>query len=358
MPSDFAQGGFGLALTLNGTAIVYMTDLSQLRVIKQLAEITGHDSAGGYYDAQEQGIRRLEPFDTTLIWDALEPTHEAIVAAFASNAPSSFSWTDPQSFETISFNARIGRVGRVAQQESAYIAHVEIRPVGKPTIVLPYYRKVLSTSPIAYWPLWDASGSEAESLVAGIPNGTINGATPGQPGIGDGETSFYFDGSLDWVNIYSSALSTAIGTCSVGTHMIWVKPDTGFWITGYRRFTHLRTSAGTVEALSLQQGYAGDRLSWERSPGGAPTTTGNADTDWFCMLMTWDTGDYADGYKNGVWQATTGTAPTAWADPLHSTYCYIGRTATSAEYHLGWLAHCVLWDYILSPTQILDMATL
>lgn len=69
-----------------------------------------------------------------------------------------------------------------------------------------YSPKVLATSPKRYWPLWDLSGTAATELIAG-DNGTYNGVTLNQPGIGDGRRSAFFD-SVDYCTIYSAALST------------------------------------------------------------------------------------------------------------------------------------------------------
>ncbi len=49
-----------------------------------------------------------------------------------------------------------------------------------------YFRKVLSHRPIAYWPLWEASGSVAFDLAGNALHGAYTGVTLGQVGVGDG----------------------------------------------------------------------------------------------------------------------------------------------------------------------------
>jgi hypothetical protein len=129
-----AQGGFGLELKLNGTAVVGVERVDEISFRKFIAESTGHDSPGGYYEAVATGKRRIEPFTCSLFWDKNEATHAAVIAAFDSDNASTLSWSDPDSDETIQFLAHVERLGRVSEQESAYRATVDFHPTGTATI--------------------------------------------------------------------------------------------------------------------------------------------------------------------------------------------------------------------------------
>ena len=73
-----------------------------------------------------------------------------------------------------------------------------------------YSDKVLGYSPIAYWPLWEASGATAEDISGNGFDGAYTGVTLGQEGIGDGNTCPLFDGANDYVDIYSAGFAGAL----------------------------------------------------------------------------------------------------------------------------------------------------
>jgi len=132
------QGGFGVDLKIDVgtvlTAITHVVDVGFPEFEKLLAESTGHDSAGGYAEWVATGKRKLNGFTCTLTWDTNEATHAAVVTAFDSDAPVSFSINDPDADETIAFEGHIRTIGRISEQEDAYKAEVAIQPTGQPVI--------------------------------------------------------------------------------------------------------------------------------------------------------------------------------------------------------------------------------
>lgn len=132
------SGGFGLVVQIDvsgtPTALVHVLDMDIPEFMKFIAEMTGHDSAGGYYEAVDTGKKRVQPFPVTLGWDVGEATHTAILTAFNSATPVTFSVEDPAGGETISFECLVERVKRVSKQEDGYKAEVTIHPTGQPTI--------------------------------------------------------------------------------------------------------------------------------------------------------------------------------------------------------------------------------
>lgn len=128
------QGGFGVPMTIDGTALVQILDVDFPAFSKVIAEATGHDSAGGYYEAVASGKRRIEPLTLTLAWDAQAATHGQVLGAFNADTPSQFTISDPDGDESIEFLAHVERLGRMSQQEDIVKAEVALHPTGTATI--------------------------------------------------------------------------------------------------------------------------------------------------------------------------------------------------------------------------------
>lgn len=129
-----AQGGYGVVLTLNGTTVVGIREVDFPRFMKTIAEATAHDSPGGYYEAVATGKRRIEPIQATLFWDVNAATHADVLSSFDVDTAPQWTIADPDSDETIEFNAHLEAINRIAQQEEAYVAEVDIHPTGTATI--------------------------------------------------------------------------------------------------------------------------------------------------------------------------------------------------------------------------------
>jgi predicted secreted protein len=131
-----AQGGMGIDLKIhNGTAlesVVSLLDVEFPKFKKFIAEITGHDSVGGWYEAVDTGKRRLEPFKAVLGWNAT--SHAGIITAFTNQAAVACSIEDPDGDEVIAFDVHIEEIQRMGAQEDAMKAEVLLHPTGDPTI--------------------------------------------------------------------------------------------------------------------------------------------------------------------------------------------------------------------------------
>ncbi len=132
------QGGFGTKVTIKvGTAhtvIAHAREISAFELEKELADITAHNAPGGYAQWLDTGRRSIGELTITLTWDKNEPTHAALLAAFDSKQPTEFTFADPNSDETITFDGLIKKIGRVGEQDNAFSAEVTIQPTGQPTI--------------------------------------------------------------------------------------------------------------------------------------------------------------------------------------------------------------------------------
>lgn len=132
------QGGFGVVVKIDisatMTAIAHIIDAEFPKLEKILADVTAHDSTGGWDEVIATGKRKSGEFNVTLAWDKSGPTHAAILTAFASDSPVNMSIADPDAVETISFAAHIQSVERIAEQEEGYQCKVTIKPTGPITI--------------------------------------------------------------------------------------------------------------------------------------------------------------------------------------------------------------------------------
>ena len=134
---DTRQGGYGsvLKIDVSGlTAITHIMDFEFPEFEKIIAEITAHDSPGGYAEFISTNKRKLNAFTVKLIWDINETTHAAVVAAFDSDEAVGMTAEDPDGNEVIAFDGIVTKLGRIAEQEEGYSCDVEIQPTGIPVI--------------------------------------------------------------------------------------------------------------------------------------------------------------------------------------------------------------------------------
>lgn len=138
MSPDNRQGGFGAVLKIKIssvlTAVTHVVDFEFPEFEKILAEITAHDSPGGYAEFISTNKRKMNEFKCKLTWDISQTTHAAVLAAFDSDDTVDMSVEDPDGDEVISFAAHIFKIGRLAEQEEGYSCEVSIQPTGIPVI--------------------------------------------------------------------------------------------------------------------------------------------------------------------------------------------------------------------------------
>lgn len=133
-----ARGGFGLQIQIEVTAvltaIVNVLEGDVPKFTKVLAEMTGHDSTGGYAEHVATGKRMVESFNFTVGWDADEATHAAVQAAFDSDDPVNMAVITPGTDETLTGSAHVYEIGRISEQEDGFKAEIAIQPTGQWTI--------------------------------------------------------------------------------------------------------------------------------------------------------------------------------------------------------------------------------
>lgn len=229
---------------------------------------------------------------------------------------------------------------------------------------LAYTNKVIATSPIGYWPLAEAAGATVALDESGNGrNGAYKAAgepIAGQTGIGDGRTSALFDGTNDFVNIFTASLQAAFNSAE-GTMAVWCKVSAaGDWGDATaRRPLYFQTDANN--RVRFEKTTAAGQLAWVYIAGGTNKTVllnGNVTTDWFHLACTWSkSADQFKAYINGAQSGATQTALGTWVGSLSATSTTIGAADTiGSNPWKGFLAHAAVWATPLSAATIATLA--
>jgi hypothetical protein len=226
----------------------------------------------------------------------------------------------------------------------------------------PYFKKVLATGPIAYWPQWELTGAVAQDLIDspnqdGAYTGVTLNALPGP----DGSPTPFFDGANDFNNIFSATLQGAFDG-DEGTVAVWARVfNAGVWTDGAARrililFTpnpSFVTIVKQAAANTLRFSYRGNLV---RSVDVITTLV-----DFFHVAMTWSISAGVNGemraFFNGVQQGATQVALGPFAGVLSNTRTVVGAdNITPGTVWHGYLAHPAVWDRPLTPAEIASLA--
>ena len=221
-----------------------------------------------------------------------------------------------------------------------------------------YTEVIKSLDPISYWPMGERFGSTAYDVTGNEFNGAITGATLGEPGIGDGLTSMFFDGVNDFINIYSAAFAAAWVGNEV-SFAIWAKVfNLAVWDTD-TNFRRVFNIASTADNNSFNIHIRGDTstLMWFYDTGSdvRPTKASITDVSWIHLAWTISAaGNVCQAYWNGSPQGAPLAHPGNWADALDPLYVLIGARdldGLSNVWH-GWLQHASLFGRPLTPAEV------
>lgn len=174
--------------------------------------------------------------------------------------------------------------------------------------------------------------------------------------------AYSFDGSNDFVNIYSADLNSAFNP-DEGTLLVFAKvSDAGVWTDGAQRF--IATIGLSSNEVYLRKSSTGsNRIDFVYTAGGTVKSialTSFSPTDFFMLAITWSkSADEMKAYSNGVQTGATQTGLGAWAGNLNSAQCVIGAANTSAANRFsGFIAHPALVNRALSDAEIHRIAKL
>lgn len=232
-----------------------------------------------------------------------------------------------------------------------------------------YHQKVLELDPIAYWIQDEKVGTVAYDWVrrsqGSDQDGAYTGVTLGEPGIGDGRTSPFFDGVNDFNDIFTPtfqgrfALANhgAPGAVSEGTVMVWARvANSGVWTDGsVRRIINLYASALDLVEIQLPAGVNTLRFRYRAGGVAEVVSVTTSTTDWFCGALTWSaSADEVRAYLNGVQQGATQVGLGVWAGNLLNNRTNIGcnNTVGPTEVWHGYTAHGAVWDRALTPQEL------
>lgn len=231
---------------------------------------------------------------------------------------------------------------------------------------LSYASKVLSTAPanlIAYWPLWELSGTTADNWQGAARDGTyVASPSLGQTGIGDGKTSVLLNGTTQYINIYTASLASAFNAAE-GTMMAWAKVSAvGVWTDANEGEIIYISPDGLNNIIALQKIATNNTIAFKYRAGGTEKTVTKGSmttTGWMNMAMTWSaTADQVKAYYGGVQEGSTLTGLGTWAGTPANTRTLIGaRLTTPLALFSGYVAHIAVWTTPLSAAQILSLAT-
>jgi len=224
-----------------------------------------------------------------------------------------------------------------------------------------YFRKVLAERPIAYWPLWEASGSVAYDISKNGLHGAYDTVTLGQDGPGHGRSCALFDGANSFVNLYSAALNTAFDGAEV-TFVIRCKmSDVSQWSDDGQY--HLFRFAADANNQTLIKKQTDNTIIGQVRSGGtwvdkSQDCSGFTD-DWYCFALTVsETNDRLRFFSNGVQLGLTQTGLGNWAGNLDATMALLGGWSTGSINLLGCLSDFVVFDRELSVTEIARISLL
>jgi hypothetical protein len=229
--------------------------------------------------------------------------------------------------------------------------------------IFDYTNKVKALSPIAYWPLAEASGTTVLDESGNGRNGVYKAAGEpllGQPGIGDGRTAPLFDGTNDFANVFSASLAAAFSGAE-GTVACWCQvANAGVWTDATTRRA-LYLQADTNNRVILNKTITNNQVTGFHIAGGTSkqvlfNTTGPL--TWFHLAMTWSkSADQMKFFVNGTQQGATQTGLGTFVGSLAATTTTIGAADTvGTAPWAGSLAHAAVWATPLSPTQIASLA--
>ena len=226
-----------------------------------------------------------------------------------------------------------------------------------------YADKVLSYGPVAYWPLSEASGTAATCLTNPAMNGTYSSDVSGWPvgtGIGDGNTAPGFDGTNDYIDIYSVPFRDAFDGGEGTVHGWFRVSAVGDWTDGIQRLV-VRLYIDANNYISIYKSNANNTFGFEYKAGGTlefQLTAGMTATTAIPLALTWSaTADAVIYYLNGTTSGAADAGLGVWAGQLAALTTLIGAgNQVPVNSWKGAIGHVSVFDRPLSASDIADLA--
>lgn len=214
---------------------------------------------------------------------------------------------------------------------------------------------VLPLNPIAYWRLNEFSGTTAADLSGEGHHATYQGPTldaVAGPHI-NGPKSPSFDGSNDYVDIYSSNFASSFNT-SAFTISLWLKVNS--WTDGNER-AGIIIKADANNFVQIAKYTTNERVWIVVRAGGVfrhyqYTVPSGIQDEWIHFAVTYDAAaTKMVAYANGTFVGQHVDCG-VWSGSLDSDECTIGRGFGGSYYFDGAVADVAIFDAALSGTQI------
>lgn len=221
-----------------------------------------------------------------------------------------------------------------------------------------FYSKVVATTPITYWPLWETTGTTATDLM-GLSDATyVNGVSLNNILGPDGTNNApLFNGSNNYVNLYKAALAAAFSGAA-GSVLIFSKIASAALTDGSEHHC-FRLRVDVNNHVSVYKTTTNNSYSLTYSAGGtAKTVTVNtSSTNWLQLVITWDINAGVDGevkaYLNGAQTGSTLTALGTWAGSLNANTTVMGSlNTTPLGPWSGHLAHMAIWTRAITSDEV------
>lgn len=217
-------------------------------------------------------------------------------------------------------------------------------------------RALFGSSLIAYWPLWETSGTVAKDM-SGNGNGTYSNVTLANK-IGHNKKPVpQFNGSSSYVDIYSTALKNNFNGNS-GTILQWVQiADLGTYTDGVRRYAS-QIFANASNYIFIYKSESDGTIVGRRiasSTSKLITYTASGNLGWIRVCLSWSTSpDELKFFVNGQKVGNTVTGNGSFSGDIDSNLCIIGAASKApANQWSGWLSDTILLNRPITDTEAL-----
>lgn len=295
------------------------------------------------------------------------------VLCAASSRPGTFTGSLTELFlaaDTGGANPFIGLIDELIIWNGAAVPEALVLHLGWPYGILKggdYGTRLLARSPYAMWHLDEAAGASAIVDASGNGcSGVPTNVTFGAPGIGDGRTAAYFDGTA-FINVMSAAFDSLFDG-EVGTIILSVKRDPAADWTTNTPYTWLQFGNYTPSNNFLSAAkYLENEIRGSRQASGVAvlldrywTQMPLTDTDWHTFGMTYDqtTAGVSQMYWDGGLENSKADTNSWASTALNSTRQLVGASGTTSAplaHHWGWMAHFAVYNVRFSPRQIIPL---
>jgi len=223
-----------------------------------------------------------------------------------------------------------------------------------------YSQKILSLSPILYYPMLESSGTTAENLGSvASGDGTYSGITlASAAGPMTSELAPLADGTNDHLDMYSANFNTAFDG-NTGSLSFWFQMSAaGVWEDStQRQFIKLFVDASN--GISVGRTTTNNQIEFIHEGGGTVKTTDvtslAGSTAWHHMAFTWGSGS-ATAYVDGSAE-TALTSLGTYAGSLSATRTTAFATSTvPAQVTSGYMQHIAIFDAKLAQADITLLA--